>query len=44
MDRGTDAVAALKNQVIPLRLGYVAIVNRSQADIKSQKSMAEARK
>ncbi|KAI8472465.1 MAG: the Dynamin A Gtpase domain complexed with Gdp, determined As myosin fusion [Monoraphidium minutum] len=44
MDRGTNAVAALRNAVVPLRLGYVAIVNRSQADINSRKSMAEARR
>lgn len=31
MDRGTDAVAALANRVVPLRLGYVGVVNRSQA-------------
>jgi hypothetical protein len=30
MDRGTNAVAALRGAVIPLRLGYVAVVNRSQ--------------
>ncbi len=23
MDRGTDAVAVLKNEVVPLRLGYI---------------------
>lgn len=43
MDRGTNALPALANLVVPLRLGYVAIVNRSQADINSNKSMAEAR-
>lgn len=30
MDRGTDAAPVLRNQVVPLRLGYVAVVNRSQ--------------
>lgn len=44
MDRGTNAVPVLKNQVVPLRLGYIAIVNRSQQDINTKKSMAEARK
>lgn len=44
MDRGTNAVAVLKNTVVPLRLGYVAVVNRSQADINSKRSMLEARK
>ncbi|KIY92030.1 hypothetical protein MNEG_15933 [Monoraphidium neglectum] len=44
MDRGTNAVAVLRNSVVPLRLGYVAVVNRSQADINSRRSMAEARR
>jgi len=44
MDRGTNAVNTLKNAVVPLRLGYVAVVNRSQADINSRKSMVEARR
>jgi dynamin 1-like protein len=44
MDRGTNAVQVLKNQVVPLRLGYVAAVNRSQQDINTNKSMTEARK
>ncbi|GBF90976.1 hypothetical protein Rsub_03831 [Raphidocelis subcapitata] len=44
MDRGTSAVSALKNGVVPLRLGYVAVVNRSQADINSRRSMADARR
>jgi dynamin 1-like protein len=44
MDRGTNAVNVLKNSVVPLRLGYVAVVNRSQADINGRKSMAEARR
>lgn len=44
MDRGTNALAALANLVVPLRLGYVATVNRSQADIISNKTMTAARK
>jgi dynamin 1-like protein len=43
MDRGTNAVAALRNLVVPLRLGYVSVVNRSQADINSSKSMKDAK-
>lgn len=43
MDRGTTAVPALKNLVVPLRLGYTAVVNRSQADINTNKSMQDAR-
>lgn len=30
MDRGTDARNFLLGKVIPLRLGYVGVVNRSQ--------------
>jgi hypothetical protein len=44
MDRGTNALPALRNLVVPLRLGYVGIVNRSQADINSNKSMRDARR
>uniref|UniRef100_A0A3N7FY73 Dynamin stalk domain-containing protein n=1 Tax=Populus trichocarpa TaxID=3694 RepID=A0A3N7FY73_POPTR len=33
MDRGTDARNLLLGKVIPLRLGYVGVVNRSQEDI-----------
>jgi dynamin 1-like protein len=43
MDRGTDAAAALRNEIVPLRLGYVGVVLRSQEDITQRRSMAEAR-
>eukprot|EP00879_Flechtneria_rotunda_P015506 GHRR01016216.1.p1 GENE.GHRR01016216.1~~GHRR01016216.1.p1 ORF type:complete len:589 (+),score=198.40 GHRR01016216.1:203-1969(+) len=43
MDRGTNALPALRNLVVPLKLGYVAVVNRSQADITANKSMRDAR-
>jgi len=33
MDHGTDCTDVLNNQVIPLRRGYIAVVNRSQKDI-----------
>jgi replication fork clamp-binding protein CrfC len=43
MDRGTDAYKILNNQgEIRLKLGYVGVVNRSQADINEKKSMREA--
>ena len=29
MDRGTDAVGYLRGDVIPLKLGYIGVVNRS---------------
>jgi hypothetical protein len=44
MDRGTSAVHILRNQHIPLRLGYVAMVNRSQEDINKAMSVPDARK
>lgn len=33
MDAGTDCADILNNKVVPLRRGYVAVVNRSQKDI-----------
>ena len=33
MDAGTDCMDILHNKVVPLRRGYVAVVNRSQKDI-----------
>lgn len=33
MDHGTDCCDVLSNKVIPLRRGYIAVVNRSQRDI-----------
>jgi dynamin 1-like protein len=43
MDRGTSAVKYLKGEVVPLRLGYVGVVNRCQADINDRRPMHEAR-
>ncbi|PRW60097.1 dynamin-related 3B-like isoform A [Chlorella sorokiniana] len=43
MDRGTDAVAVLKNEAVPLALGFVGVVLRSQEDIANRRSMADAR-
>lgn len=41
MDRGTDARQLLTNKgEVPLKLGYVGIKNRSQADIKENKTVA----
>ncbi|GFH20902.1 dynamin-related GTPase, partial [Haematococcus lacustris] len=44
MDRGTSAAHILRNTHIPLRLGYVAVVNRSQEDINQAKSIPDARR
>ncbi|KAI9302153.1 Dynamin central region-domain-containing protein [Cunninghamella echinulata] len=42
MDQGTDVIDILAGRVIPLRLGYVPVVNRSQRDIESKKSITNA--
>ena len=44
MDRGTHALDALQGRIIPLRLGYVGVVNRSQQDIELRTPMAECRR
>lgn len=43
MDSGTNALDMLLGRVIPLRRGYVGVVNRSQADLESKIAIAEAR-
>jgi dynamin 1-like protein len=42
MDQGTDVIDILAGRVIPLRLGYVPVVNRGQRDIDSKKSIKRA--
>ncbi|KAH9610144.1 hypothetical protein KSS87_003456, partial [Heliosperma pusillum] len=42
MDRGTDARDLLLGKVIPLQLGYVGVVNRSQEDIMLNRSIKDA--
>ncbi|KAL0365228.1 UNVERIFIED_CONTAM: Dynamin-related protein 3A [Sesamum angustifolium] len=42
MDRGTDARNFLLGKVIPLRLGYVGVVNRSQEDILMNRTIKDA--
>uniref|UniRef100_A0A6N2MQK0 Dynamin-type G domain-containing protein n=1 Tax=Salix viminalis TaxID=40686 RepID=A0A6N2MQK0_SALVM len=42
MDRGTDARNLLLGKVIPLRLGYVGVVNRCQEDIILNRSIKDA--
>lgn len=39
MDRGTDASDIFEGRVIPLKLGYVGVINRSQSDIDTRKDM-----
>lgn len=42
MDQGTDVIEILANRVIPLRYGYVPVINRGQKDINSNKSIKSA--
>uniref|UniRef100_A0A8C5D2E5 Interferon-induced GTP-binding protein Mx n=1 Tax=Gouania willdenowi TaxID=441366 RepID=A0A8C5D2E5_GOUWI len=42
MDKGTDAKEILENRFLPLRLGYIGVVNRSQKDIDGQKDIRAA--
>lgn len=44
MDKGTDASSMLANEEIPLRLGYVGVKGRSQADIKQKMKVKDALK
>lgn len=44
MDRGTHAAHILRNTHIPLRLGYVAVINRCQDDINKKTGVEEARR
>lgn len=41
MDPGTDAADILQNKVIPLRRGYIAVVNRGQKDVHADVSIHE---
>ncbi|TGO44152.1 hypothetical protein BCON_0586g00020 [Botryotinia convoluta] len=42
MDDGTDVVDILAGRIIPLRLGYVPVVNRGQRDIDNKKQITAA--
>ncbi|RKF71730.1 Vacuolar protein sorting-associated protein 1 [Golovinomyces cichoracearum] len=42
MDDGTDVVDILAGRIIPLRLGYVPVVNRGQRDIDNRKAITAA--
>ncbi|CAG9823695.1 unnamed protein product, partial [Phaedon cochleariae] len=39
MDEGTDCRNILENKLLPLRRGYVGVINRSQRDIDTQKDI-----
>ncbi|XP_063687650.1 dynamin-1-like isoform X15 [Bolinopsis microptera] len=42
MDDGTDSRDILDNKVLPLRRGYIGVVNRSQRDIEGKKDIKAA--
>uniref|UniRef100_A0A8C7T0B8 dynamin GTPase n=1 Tax=Oncorhynchus mykiss TaxID=8022 RepID=A0A8C7T0B8_ONCMY len=42
MDEGTDARHILENRLLPLRRGYIGVVNRSQKDIDGRKDIKAA--
>ncbi|KAI5090983.1 dynamin-2 isoform X3, partial [Silurus meridionalis] len=42
MDKGTDARDILENKLLPLRRGYIGVVNRSQKDIDGRKDICVA--
>ncbi|XP_026747281.1 dynamin-1-like protein isoform X4 [Trichoplusia ni] len=44
MDAGTDAIDILCGRVIPVKLGIIGVVNRSQQDIIDRKSIGDALK
>jgi hypothetical protein len=41
-DTGTDVIDILAGRIIPLRLGYVPVVNRGQRDIDSSRTISSA--
>lgn len=44
MDHGTDAYDVLCGRVIPVKLGIIGVINRSQLDIKNKKAIDDALK
>lgn len=42
MDQGTDVVDILAGRVIPLRFGYIPVINRGQRDIEAKKTIRDA--
>ncbi|KTF83986.1 hypothetical protein cypCar_00018357, partial [Cyprinus carpio] len=42
MDAGTDAMDVLMGRVIPVKLGLIGVVNRSQLDINNKKSVVDS--
>ena len=44
MDAGTDAIDVLCGRIIPVKLGIIGVVNRSQQDIINKKCIDDALK
>ena len=44
MDKGTDAMDVLMGKVVPLKRGYIGVVNRGQQDILEKKDIGSALK
>ena len=42
MDQGTDVIDILAGRVIPLRYGYIPVINRGQKDIEGKKTIRSA--
>lgn len=42
MDEGTDVIDILAGRVIPLRYGYIPVINRGQKDIEKRKTIRAA--
>jgi len=42
IDKGTSILPTLKNEIIELKHGYIAVKNRSQADIQAKMEVSEA--
>lgn len=44
MDQGTDAMDVLTGRLVPVKLGIIGVVNRSQADIQGKKPIEDCLK
>ncbi|CAR26085.1 ZYRO0B01496p [Zygosaccharomyces rouxii] len=42
MDQGTDVIDILAGRIIPLRYGYIPVINRGQKDIEKKKTIRDA--
>ena len=44
MDKGTNALPMLQGKVVPLKLGFIGVINRSQKDIADEKDLESSRR